>query len=404
MKPRCFRLKKYRRHYAARLFWAIFFAGGTFCALLSVGLPVGADEIEPKSTAEVEKVRRQIAESRERVVAHERQERELLRLLEQIDQGLATLRDDVRASERRAQRAQESLMRVEGRRKTVDRRLASTRRAMAKRAVALYKTGDVGSLRVIFASSDLQEMLSKMWTLERLLKYDGSLAARFQEERDSLMRVEAEAARALEQRDAARRSLSERRLALNAERNMRRKLLDQVRGDRSQERTLLVELERAGRALEETVSRLGDSGRTAIPWQSEPFVSLKGRMRRPVSGRVRIPFGRIVDKQYQTETFHNGVEISAPEGEDVIAVARGQVRYAGWFRGYGKIVILEHAQGYFTVSGHLEEWSVEVGEVVEAGDVLGRVGETGSLRGPGLYFEVREGRNPQDPALWLSTG
>ena len=61
-------------------------------------------------------------------------------------------------------------------------------------------------------------------------------------------------------------------------------------------------------------------------------------------------------------------------------------------------------QGYFTVSGHLDEWSVEVGEIVEAGEVLGRVGETGSLRGPGLYFELRKGRDPQDPALWLSTG
>ncbi|MAJ60162.1 MAG: hypothetical protein CBC48_09300 [bacterium TMED88] len=395
---------KSRRYHAARVFRMIILGVGFFCVLLNSGLPVGAEETQPKSTAEIEKVRRQIAKSRQRVVAHERQERELLRLLEQIDQGLATLRDDVRASERRARLAQESLVRVEGRRKAVDRRLASTRRAMAKRAVALYKTGDVGSLRVIFASSDLQEMLSKIWTLERLLKYDGSLAIRFQEERNALMRVEAEAARALEKRDTARRSLSERRLALNAERKMRRKLLDRVRGDRSQERTLLVELERAGRALEETVSRLGDSDRASILWQSEAFVSLKGRMRRPVSGRVRIPFGRIVDKQYQTETFHNGIEISAPEGETVIAVARGQVRYAGWFRGYGKIVILEHAQGYFTVSGHLEEWSVEVGEVLEAGEVLGRVGETGSLRGPGLYFELRKGRNPQDPALWLSTG
>jgi len=404
MNPRWLNISQGRLHRAARILRAILLGGGACSALFTVALPLSAAETEPKSTAEIEKVRRQIAESRQRVVAHERQERELLRLLEQIDQGLATLRDDVRVSERRARLAQEDLVRVEGRRKTVDRRLASTRRAMAKRAVALYKTGDVGSLRVIFASSDVQEMLSKMWTLERLLKYDGSLAARFQEERDSLMRVEAEAARALEKRDIARRSLSERRLALNAERKMRRTLLDQVRGDRSQERVLLVELERAGRALEETVSRLGDSGRAAIPWQSETFVSLKGRMRRPVPGRVRIPFGRIVDKQYQTETFHNGVEISAPEGEDVIAVARGQVRYAGWFRGYGKIVILEHAQGYFTVSGHLDEWSVEVGEIVEAGEVLGRVGETGSLRGPGLYFELRKGRDPQDPALWLSTG
>ena len=86
------------------------------------------------------------------------------------------------------------------------------------------------------------------------------------------------------------------------------------------------------------------------------------------------------------------------------AVAPGRVRFAGWFRGYGKIVILDHGSGYFTVSGQLSQIRVQVGHQLKSGQVLGTVGETGSLEGPGLYFEVRRGGAPLDPAEWLAKG
>jgi septal ring factor EnvC (AmiA/AmiB activator) len=77
------------------------------------------------------------------------------------------------------------------------------------------------------------------------------------------------------------------------------------------------------------------------------------------------------------------------------------VRFAGWFRGYGKLVILDHGDEYFTLSGHLADIRVEVGDEVESRGVIGTVGDTGSLSGPRLYFEVRHGREPQDPRKWL---
>ena len=85
-------------------------------------------------------------------------------------------------------------------------------------------------------------------------------------------------------------------------------------------------------------------------------------------------------------------------------VAPGTVRLAGWFRGYGKLVILDHGDGYFTVSGHLADIDVEVGDRVSEGEVMGTVGDTGSLEGQGLYFEVRRGRGPLKPAEWLAKG
>lgn len=394
-----------RRCLALRYFvplWVLFM----FCVQTFAGAVPGlaAEPLALKSDAEIEALRDKIAASRERVIAHEQQERGLLRLLEEMDRALAGLREDVRLTGRRATTAQLELTRVEGQRAALDRTLQATRRAMAKRAAALYKTGEIGRLRVIFASSDLQQMLSKMWTLERLLRYDARLAARFQREREALMAIEVEAARALVDRDLARRRLAARRSILEEELRLRRALLERVRSDRSQERNLLVELERARRALEETVSRLGGASLPASALDGATFESLKGQMKQPVPGPIRSQFGRLVDRKYQTETFNNGIEISAQQGESVLAVAQGQVRFAGWFRGYGKIVVLDHGGGYFTVSGHLAEILVDVGEIVNRGDIVGRVGETGSLEGPGLYFELRSGREPQDPAVWLSTG
>jgi septal ring factor EnvC (AmiA/AmiB activator) len=95
------------------------------------------------------------------------------------------------------------------------------------------------------------------------------------------------------------------------------------------------------------------------------------------------------------------VAFDAPLGAAVHAVAAGRVRYAGWFRGYGKLLILDHGDEYFTVLGHLAEMHVEVGDDVGSRAVIGTSGDTGSLQGPRLYFEIRHGRAPQDPRDWL---
>ncbi len=83
------------------------------------------------------------------------------------------------------------------------------------------------------------------------------------------------------------------------------------------------------------------------------------------------------------------------------SVARGLVRNAGRFRGYGRIVIIDHGDAYHTVSGHLDEIHVKVDDIVVAGQSIGSVGETGSLSGPSLYFELRHDGSPIDPAPWL---
>jgi septal ring factor EnvC (AmiA/AmiB activator) len=86
----------------------------------------------------------------------------------------------------------------------------------------------------------------------------------------------------------------------------------------------------------------------------------------------------------------------------VRAVADGRVVYADWFQGYGRTVILDHGAGVMTVYSHLSAVIVAPGDVIDTGRMLGLVGDSGSLEGPRLYFEVRRNGEPEDPRGWLA--
>jgi septal ring factor EnvC (AmiA/AmiB activator) len=235
-----------------------------------------------------------------------------------------------------------------------------------------------------------------------LIRHDQKLLTRFHEEAVALERARREAVRVAAQRDDAVRRFRARTAELELERRGKRELLFAVRGDRARERAVLNELEAAARALEETLGHLRESPRRRRAGAGDiPFSSLHGQLEAPVVGLLLRRFGRVEDEEFRTQTFRKGVDFEVEIGEPVYAVAGGEVRFADWFRGYGKLVILDHGEEYFTVSGHLDAIEVEVGDQVRGGDQVGRAGETGSLSGPRLYFEIRQGSRALDPADWL---
>jgi murein DD-endopeptidase MepM/ murein hydrolase activator NlpD len=108
-----------------------------------------------------------------------------------------------------------------------------------------------------------------------------------------------------------------------------------------------------------------------------------------------------VHPRFGTRTFKNGVDIAAGEGTDVAAVYPGHVVYTGWFKGYGNLIILDHGNDYFTLYAHVADMLVREGDDVKQGQRIGTVGDTGSLAGALLYFEVRYQGKPLDPVEWL---
>ena len=128
---------------------------------------------------------------------------------------------------------------------------------------------------------------------------------------------------------------------------------------------------------------------------------MRGRLPWPTDGRIVTAFGSQVHPRFGTRTFRNGVDIEAVEGTDVAAVYPGHVLYTGWFKGYGNLIILDHGHDYYTLYAHVADIVVREGDDVKQGQRIGTVGDTGSLAGARLYFEVRYKERPLDPADWL---
>ena len=96
-----------------------------------------------------------------------------------------------------------------------------------------------------------------------------------------------------------------------------------------------------------------------------------------------------------------GVVIATERGAPVSAVAAGRVVYADWLPGLGLLAIVDHGEGYMSLYGHNDRLLKAVGEPVAAGEVIAAAGDTGGRASPELYFEIRRGGKPVDPAPWF---
>ena len=123
----------------------------------------------------------------------------------------------------------------------------------------------------------------------------------------------------------------------------------------------------------------------------------------PVEGTVTGSFGERADPFNGEGAFHAGVDISAAVGTQVVAPADGIVTFAEQYSGYGRLVMIDHANSVSTRYGHLASFSVVAGERVQRGDVIGFVGQSGRSTGPHLHYEVRIHDTPVNPYKFLRT-
>lgn len=125
----------------------------------------------------------------------------------------------------------------------------------------------------------------------------------------------------------------------------------------------------------------------------------------PVAGASRIssPFGMRMHPIKGTKAFHQGLDIAAPEGTAILSVAPGKVQFAGWKGGYGRIVEIRHDNGWISRYAHAKILSVQAGDWVKAGQIIGQVGCSGNATGAHLHLEIEYlGRKLDPEAFWAT--
>lgn len=367
---------------------------------------------------DLQQAQKRLLEERQKAADARKREAGVLSELETIDQRLIDKRTQVAALDGRLRRAQADIGELQGEIGRLQSRRSGQEDVLGRRLRALYKLqAQGGVLPIVLSGADPVEQAVQLRHLATLASVDARLIREYRGTSEVLAdrksRVEARGREMASLRSEA----DQERAEFDQEAAKRRALLAKVQGERAYHDRMVGELSEATRRLEAFIRDLQERQRRAVakvPPPSRParpapgdassgpgFAALRGRLSWPADGRVVAEYGPQVNPRFGTKTFRNGIDIEATEGSNIAAVFPGHVVYTGWFRGYGNLIIVDHGGEYYTVYAHAADIRVTEGDEVKQGQIIGTVGDTGSLQGPRLYFEVRHEGKPQDPTQWL---
>jgi septal ring factor EnvC (AmiA/AmiB activator) len=186
--------------------------------------------------------------------------------------------------------------------------------------------------------------------------------------------------------------------ALAGARERRAQTLAEVQAKLRTRNDQLAKLQSDAQALEKLVEQLRRAIEEFPELAEQPFQRVKGKLPWPLKGSLLAKYGQL---RAGGPLKWQGVVIAAERGAQVRSPYYGRVVYADWLPGLGLLIVLDHGGGYMSLYGHNEQVYRRVGDRVAPGDALAAVGEAAGLGRPGLYLEIRKGKQTLDPQEWL---
>ena len=385
-------------------------------ALVALSLSSGALVVaDPSATERQERMREESAQRnalRERISKAEKKASKLKAAETSVIQELEQLNLQLHKSRARQRQINSRIEGLEGQMETLKadhRVLVAEIEALQTFAIdrlkAFYKLSQLGIAPVLFSAESISGFWQRREALERILEHDAELWDELQDQKKQLEAVSQELRAQKLNLDRLLVKRREEATRIAEEKADRAKLLARIRADRDLTAASIASLKEASKRLDETIRSLQQELRPSSPGiASRPnlFAELKGSLPMPARGEIIGLFGPYVDKRdYHIKNFRSGVNINVDLDTPVRAVCEGTVAYAGWFKGYGNIMILDHGDHYYTLSAPLDQLLRKKGDAVVAGDVIGTYGDVATLSGPGLHFEIRHHGKPLDPVLWF---
>ncbi len=287
----------------------------------------------------------------------------------------------------------------------LSKRLSLRQEKMKKRLRNIYMTGRPSLVELMFTSKNISDILRRNKYFKTLNHYDRELLASIDSTRVGITRNKEKLETEQVQLISLRENKETENGLMQKEQVQRKEVLDEVLEEKEAYAAMVKELELAQKEPNLLIVRLKDRRKKAkIEYEQGlkiAFGKRKGKLPWPADGLITREYGKIVHPVYKTVTMSNGIDIKVPKGKQVFCVAPGIVDYVGWMRGYGKFVIINHYGGYLTIYAHLDEITVAQNEEIKYGAALGSSGDSGSLTGPKLHFQIRHSEETLNPRKWL---
>lgn len=322
---------------------------------------------------------------------------EVQKQLEREELELARLHKRMSSTERSIATSRDVLAELERERDALAEQRAAQEERIRRELRALYRSGPKEPIKLLLNMEDPAEF-------SRMLIYYRELTEARRDKIESYRTTieEIEQNRLARQEEKARMEdllarLDEQEARLEKGHEQRQATLAELNARIANTEEEIEQKEADRRQLENLINSLATRmAEMRMPSKATPFKEIRGDCNWPTQGRIVADFG----SQRTGSLDWKGVVINADDGASVQAVHHGRVMFADYMRGYGLLVIIDHDDEYLTLYGHNQYLYVEPGDWVEAGGEIARVGDTGGQQDTGLYFEIRQGGQPTDPADW----
>ncbi len=391
------------------------------------------DGIESKLRSNQEKLKKAQTDTK----SVESQINELDAKTNKASEELTKVEDELKSIEKDIEKSLKEL-------KEAEKKLAEKQENFEARIKVMYINGNMGYLELLLTSKDVKDFFSRKDMVQEIAEQDRDLLEEMKKQKDIIeeKKIELEAQRA--SLSAAKTKIEFHKRDLEIATREKSQLMSRLEKDvesyekeydklntyaKSIEGEILdlqgkhAEAQRKKAEAQNKTSTSSGSSSVASSSPSSSSVESSGSSSSssassspsssgdykggimawpvPSSNRISSPFGNRIHPIFKTKKLHTGIDIPASSGSNVISASSGTVIASGFKGGYGNTVIVDHGGGIATLYAHNSSIVVSVGQAVDKGTVIAKIGSTGNSTGPHLHFEVRKNGQYINPVPWV---
>ena len=370
------------------------------CALVGLTLTAQADT-ETEQRARLQALKESIESLRGELSDVKSDRDQLLNALENSEKSISDLSTKVEKLKQQLQQQEQKIDGLQQRKDQLEQDKGAQQGHVGEHINAAYRLGQQSNLRLLLNQQDPALVARNLKYFEYLTQARAVKIKQYLTTIAELQRVEQAIAVNTEQLRHNHNQLREQRDMLVDQRAERQSTLKKLEATIASKDERLRLMQRDRQRLEQVLQRVTQLlDDIKIPADTVNFATLKGRLPWPTQGTIVERFGA---DRVAGRIRWEGMVIKADAGTPVKAVHHGRVVFSDYLRGHGLLLIVDHGTGFMSLYARNQALYKEIGEWVNAGEVIATVGNSGGQASAGLYFELRHNGQPTDPHKWIKT-
>ena len=368
-------------------------------------------ELESQNSA-IQSLKDEINATKKRIQSEGRKEKSSVRRVSNLSEEISLLQQLLKEIKKEEKLLVADISRSERKIGESEEELDTLRTRYARRLSTIYKKGQISNLEKILSSTSWRQAIYRTKYLKIISEIDQKTHDIIRSLLIQIGRQKLELEAVLRKKRRLKRDREKTLASVRSKKKKEQRELVKIRKSQKDLKVYLTEKQAGVKQLEDIIKKIQEDfarsereeriRKQQMVLKSKEFPKLKGKLQWPAEGRVVTKFGRQWNPKLKTTTENPGIDIKGKPGSQIRSVLGGVVTTITFIRGFGTTIIIDHGGGFYTVYSHVTNVETNEDSQVRSGDVIAYMGDSGSINGSQLHFEIWGQGKKLNPEYWLT--